>query len=510
MTTANLSVADNETVIQYLATPGQTEFVYDFPILASSELKVTVDQVVNHETTNYTVAGVGDDAGGTVTFNVAMTGGERVTLYLELAFERLTGFATGAAVLLPEALNSELAQVTRLSQILRRDIHRSLRIPIDDPQDSQDLELPIASARKGKFLYFSATDGTPEMAEGIDASQVLSRSVIGGFLNPETAGETASGDLPTDKGFPEWDVRRFGAVQDGTDQTDIVNAAIRAMVGADTLGVSGGTIFVPMGVGVTLTDLVLKRNVTVVIDNGQTRTTLMTGHNVSGAVNEFWLRSQLHPAFIVDAHDDLDGPALGGGQVLSYRCSYLWAQNGTTKWQFSMDIDAVKADDLCLYADSPSRQLQYWDHGGSIRYGRRASLQDFSVPLYPHTFCGNAAVVKDSGSVATFALAQITSGVSEQAGAFVHRKTFELETDGELTLVNDAGTGFPWRVTDEGAMRTTQGISGGNFTTAQRNAFAGLTANHRGLMVFDTTLVKPVWLNSVGPLVWKDATGATV
>ena len=44
MTTANLTIQDNDTVIQYVAAAAQTVFPYDFPILAEAELAVSVDQ----------------------------------------------------------------------------------------------------------------------------------------------------------------------------------------------------------------------------------------------------------------------------------------------------------------------------------------------------------------------------------------------------------------------------------------------------------------------------------
>lgn len=53
------------------------------------------------------------------------------------------------------------------------------------------------------------------------------------------------------------------------------------------------------------------------------------------------------------------------------------------------------------------------------------------------------------------------------------------------------------------------GITGGAFTTAFRNAIV-VTAADIGMMVYDTTLNKPVWLKSNSPKTWVDATGATV
>lgn len=357
-----------------------------------------------------------------------------------------------------------------------------------------------------------------------DVSKVLLGSVAGSTLAstqadaqtclppcyPRTDAERDADVVPANTQFPPGDVRRFGAVANGTDQTSIVQTAIDAMYGAGVLGVNGGTVTVPMGVGVTLTGLTLRKNVTLVIDAGQHQITVTTGFNVSGAVNETWYTSHLHPAIILDARDDLTAPPLGAGQTLSYRCSLLWGANGTQYWQLAQDIGAVKSPGLTLYATNPSRQTMHWDHSGRIRYGRRSSVQDFSTPVDSHVFCKRVSIIEDSGNTVSLRLATVQPGVTDNVAAVSHQKTFELETDGELTLINDAGTGFPWRITDKGAMRTTQGISGGSFTTAQRNAFTGLVPAHKGLMVFDSSLGKPVWLSSVAPLVWVDAMGTVV
>ena len=45
MTTANLAIKDNDTIIQYTSV-GETIFTYDFTILANDELKVSVDNAL--------------------------------------------------------------------------------------------------------------------------------------------------------------------------------------------------------------------------------------------------------------------------------------------------------------------------------------------------------------------------------------------------------------------------------------------------------------------------------
>lgn len=233
MTTANLTIVDNETVIQYLSV-GESDFVFPFPILSSDELKVSVNQAEKMISVDYTVSGVGDAAGGTVSFLTPTTAGQQITLWVQLPIKRLTGFALGASTLLPEALNSEFVRQVRVDQMLRRDIGRALRVHIDDPQSGQDLQLPTASVRAGKFLRFADTNGNPEVATGLDQDQVLSQSVIGGFLyGVQTPAESSAGITPSNVAYPERNLLRYaGILADGvTDCTNAILTVCNAMGG---------------------------------------------------------------------------------------------------------------------------------------------------------------------------------------------------------------------------------------------------------------------------------------
>jgi hypothetical protein len=233
MTTANLAVADNESVVQYEST-GETVFAYPFPILAAEELKVSVNQVLKTLGVDYTLDGIGDAGGGDITFTAATTAGQLITAWLDMPIKRLTGFSLGAATLLPQALNTEFVRQVRVDQMLRRDIARTLRIPIDDPEAGQDLELPTASVRAGKFLRFDETTGNPEVATLTELEAgvvVLSRSIIGEYFYPLAPSETA--DQVVNYFHIYGDVRRYGVAGDGaTDITALLQTALDASAGA--------------------------------------------------------------------------------------------------------------------------------------------------------------------------------------------------------------------------------------------------------------------------------------
>lgn len=164
MTTANLALQDLDPVIQYTST-GESQFAFPFPVLNSNELKVSIDQVPQVLGVDYTIAGVGSASGGTITTTNPTTPGERVTLWLDVPLDRLTGFAAGVSTLLPGDLNTEFVRRVRIDQVLRRDIGRALRLAIDDPQSGQDMIVPTRDDRAGQFLAFDA-NGVPIASSG--------------------------------------------------------------------------------------------------------------------------------------------------------------------------------------------------------------------------------------------------------------------------------------------------------------------------------------------------------
>ncbi|MDQ5915234.1 MAG: hypothetical protein QG584_1125, partial [Pseudomonadota bacterium] len=178
-------VSDIEPRVQYTAAAAQTDFDYPFPIFADADLVVDVDGVTQALTTDYTVTGAGDDTGGTITFLSAMAGSEVVTIYRDLAIERLTDFQQNGRFS-SASFNDELDKIIMIQQQLSARIKRALRLSNVDSVSDADMELPVAASRADKFLYFNA-QGEPEMAVAVTAGTVLSQSTIGAALYPISA-----------------------------------------------------------------------------------------------------------------------------------------------------------------------------------------------------------------------------------------------------------------------------------------------------------------------------------
>lgn len=241
MTTANLELQDNNTVDSYISV-GESQFFFTFPVTAAAELTVSKNQALLVYGVDYSLdsGSLDNPLGGSITLATASTAGDQLVLWLDMPIERLSGFTGGAATLLPEDLNADAVRELRVNQMLRRDLGRSLRIPVDDPVAGQSMQLPYADERKGRVPAFSPVDGKLELltlAE-LGASTVsLTRSILGIIIYPRTAEELSASVVPTDYAYPPGHVHRYGAVGDGV--ADDV-AAIRAAVAV--VAVAGGVV----------------------------------------------------------------------------------------------------------------------------------------------------------------------------------------------------------------------------------------------------------------------------
>lgn len=231
------SIADITPRIQYTASASQTAFDYPFPIFAEGDISVDVDGVVKTLTTDYTVSGVGADAGGTVTLVSALDGDEIVTLYRETEIARTTDFAQNGPFS-STSHNDELDTIVIILQELKALIGRCIRFPFTSTATSTDSLLSPIANFKSKFLRISST-GILEPASVLDSTVDLSQSLIGQHLYPQTTAESDAGVTPTNYYYPPGNVLRYGT--NTTPGTTDMSTAIQAAVDTNE------KVFVPDG-----------------------------------------------------------------------------------------------------------------------------------------------------------------------------------------------------------------------------------------------------------------------
>lgn len=210
-------VQDIAPLVQYTAAGGQTVFAYPFPIFEDDNLTVYDDDTLEVLTTHYTVSGAGNDTGGNVTFLAGRTDGHIITIYRNVAMERLTDFSQNGPRRSAD-MNDELDRITMYTQQLKRDIGRSIRLSLRNPQASSELELDPISNWEDRYLYINP-DGELEPAVNVGQT-TITQSIIGQLLYPQTAAEIAAGVTPVNYAYAPGNAFRYGATGDGaTDDT---------------------------------------------------------------------------------------------------------------------------------------------------------------------------------------------------------------------------------------------------------------------------------------------------
>jgi len=161
-----MTVLDNAPRDQYTATGGQTVFPYTFEIAAAGDIKVLQNGTLINQGAGageYAVSGVGVDTGGNVTLVTGATSGDIITIYRDMAYERLTAY-TNAGDFLAADVNNDFDRLWLALQQNGGDLDRVLIAPNTDPT-SIDMTIPDKATRLGKYLKFNDTTGNPEAGD---------------------------------------------------------------------------------------------------------------------------------------------------------------------------------------------------------------------------------------------------------------------------------------------------------------------------------------------------------
>lgn len=139
-----------------------TVFSYGFTVLSAGDMLVTVDGV---ESTDYTIAGIGDAAGGSITFGTAPANGADVVLRLDIELQRETDYQTNGDLLAP-VVNADFDRLWQAALVVADAVSRALRVP------EQAVELPTFPAAADRALRLAAFDanGDPTVVTPSDQS----------------------------------------------------------------------------------------------------------------------------------------------------------------------------------------------------------------------------------------------------------------------------------------------------------------------------------------------------
>jgi len=260
-----MKVADVTPRNNYTGNDSVVDFAYGFAILDQDDIEVLLDGVVQTITTNYTVSGVGNEAGGTVTMVTAPATGVKVALLRKQPLEQQSSYI--AAEEFPNTrVENDYSKVWMRLQQHAEWLGRCLAlakksllstIDVDDPTD-------------GKYMYYdSASDsfkwGTLSSAGTLPDPVTVAKGGTG--ATSAAAARTALGAASTS----HKDTHKSG----GTDEltaTDVLEAPTKR------LRETGGPTILAMGA--VADGELLQRNGTGII--GAAASALLTTSSVIG------------------------------------------------------------------------------------------------------------------------------------------------------------------------------------------------------------------------------------
>jgi len=329
-----MTTETNDTLEQYTVN-GVGPYAFSFRIFASTDLTVTalesgdVDPVTL-ATSLYTVTGVNDEDGGSIT----LTAGAATTydaymldIRSNVAIEQPTSIKNQGSFA-PLIHETAFDRLSRQIQDIARKVRASFRYP-----DNVDLDAVMTTRTSwlSKYLYMNSS-GVIEPASSI-GSTALTQSLIGETLYPRTAAEIAAGVTPVNYSYAPGNVLRYGTntTPGTTNMTTAINNAIAA----------NDDVYIPPGTYLITSSIIWRDYV-----------------RISGAGNATIIKGDLAVSFFRSAYGE--SPAIGQRPV-GVVISGLFIQPATaaTITAGSIGIN-VKNSQYCTFKDI---LMQYTDYG---------------------------------------------------------------------------------------------------------------------------------------------------
>jgi hypothetical protein len=194
-----MSISNENNRNDYTGNGATSTYSFTFKILDEDDITVTVRNTSGVETTlvittDYTVTGVGIEAGGSITLvnsgQAWLTSGSLTSSYA-LTIRRVLTFVqeyefSSQSTFLPERHEEAYDRVVMLAQQNEQATNGSIRLPeTEDPED-YDLRLPSEALRAGYVLGFDA-NGDLEMLSNVPTSGVSASSFMQTVLDDTSA-----------------------------------------------------------------------------------------------------------------------------------------------------------------------------------------------------------------------------------------------------------------------------------------------------------------------------------
>jgi len=153
-----MAVQEQVPYVNYVGNGVTTAFAYPFKVLEAQDLAVILNDVTQ-PSGSYTVSGLGNDAGGTVTFPVAPGAGVAISLQSDVVLARTTDYQQNGDIL-AETQDNDFDRIWLALGSVRSLVGGAIRVPY--PEQVQ--VLPKASERVDRLLAFDPSTGKPELS----------------------------------------------------------------------------------------------------------------------------------------------------------------------------------------------------------------------------------------------------------------------------------------------------------------------------------------------------------
>ena len=207
-----MTIQNNPTRNQYTATGGQTVFNYNFEIISTGDISVFKGDTRLAISTDYTLTGVGNESGGTVTLVVGATTGDIITIYRSTVPERLTDYQNSGDFLADE-VNSDFDRLWAVTQEqstssdfflqLKQSTVLALPFELDEPVASNILRykadltgienVPLSSIPDASTAADLAYDNATSSLTATDVQAAIDEVVVDSALKADLTGAAFAG-----------------------------------------------------------------------------------------------------------------------------------------------------------------------------------------------------------------------------------------------------------------------------------------------------------------------------
>lgn len=213
-----MTVSSQTSRIEQLGDGATTAFAVNFYFLENSDLKVFVNGVLQTITTNYTVTGAGNPAGGTVTFVSAPANGVEVVIFRDPAITQGLDYIDNDPFP-AESHERGLDKLTMIAQRVKDLVSRALRL--GDSVVGVNTELPALS---GGQLLGTNPGGTGFQLYPLGSEPDTAANIV--YTPAGTGAVATTVEATLQKNLKS--ITDFGLVGDGSDESSKAIAMIAA------------------------------------------------------------------------------------------------------------------------------------------------------------------------------------------------------------------------------------------------------------------------------------------